>query len=100
MTDTSKSPAYSIGTSSSLLRGEGIPGKPIRIQPSREQFRPDIEGLRAIAVGLVILFHAYHKPFTGGFVGVDIFFVIWLLDHKSAAQKKQKRAGRFSISGY
>ena len=56
--------------------------------------------MRAIAVGLVILFHAYHKPFTGGFVGVDVFFVIWLFDHKSAAQKKQKRAGRFSISGY
>ena len=97
---SSKSAAYSIVTSSSLRQGEGIPDKPIRIQSSREQFRPDIEGMRAIAVGLVILLHAYHKPFTGGFVGVDIFFVIWLLDHKSAAQKKQKRAGRFSISGY
>jgi hypothetical protein len=56
--------------------------------------------MRAIAAGLVILFRAHHKPFTGGFVGVDIFFVIWLPDHKSAAQKKQKRAGRFSIFGY
>jgi peptidoglycan/LPS O-acetylase OafA/YrhL len=39
-------------------------------------FRPDIEGMRAIAVGLVLLFHGYGKPFTGGFVGVDVFFVI------------------------
>lgn len=32
--------------------------------------------MRAVAVGLVLLFHGYGKPVTGGFVGVDIFFVI------------------------
>ena len=100
MTDTSKSAADSIGTSSSLLPGEGIPDKPIRIQSSREQFRPDIEGMRAIAVGLVILFHAYHKPFTGGFVGVDVFFVISGFLITSLLLKEQKRAGRISISGF
>ncbi|MCS5713722.1 acyltransferase [Herbiconiux sp. CPCC 205716] len=42
----------------------------------REGFRGDIQGLRAIAVGAVLLYHA-HLPFiTGGYVGVDIFFVI------------------------
>ena len=41
-----------------------------------ERFRPDIEGLRAVAVGLVLLYHGFHAPFTGGFVGVDVFFVI------------------------
>ena len=40
------------------------------------RFRPDIEGMRAIAVGLVVLYHGFHAPFTGGFVGVDVFFVI------------------------
>lgn len=39
-------------------------------------FRPDIEGLRAIAVGGVVAFHFGMSDLPGGFVGVDIFFVI------------------------
>jgi peptidoglycan/LPS O-acetylase OafA/YrhL len=39
-------------------------------------FRPDIEGLRAVAVLAVVLFHAGVPGIGGGFVGVDIFFVI------------------------
>jgi len=42
----------------------------------RATFRPDIQGLRAIAVVLVILVHASVPGFEGGYVGVDIFFVI------------------------
>ena len=39
-------------------------------------FRPDIEGLRAVAVVAVVLFHADMPWVSGGFVGVDVFFVI------------------------
>lgn len=39
-------------------------------------FRPDIQGLRAVAVILVILAHAHVAGFGGGYVGVDVFFVI------------------------
>ncbi len=43
---------------------------------TRSYFRPDIEGLRAVAIGVVLLFHAGVPHTEGGFIGVDVFFVI------------------------
>lgn len=39
-------------------------------------YRPDIDGLRALAIIPVVIFHAYPELLKGGFIGVDIFFVI------------------------
>lgn len=43
---------------------------------THQAFRPDVQGLRAVAVGLVVLNHAGIKAVAGGYVGVDVFFVI------------------------
>jgi peptidoglycan/LPS O-acetylase OafA/YrhL len=44
--------------------------------PIDRRFRPDVEGLRAVAVLLVVFYHANVPRLTGGYVGVDVFFVI------------------------
>jgi hypothetical protein len=44
--------------------------------PEDRRFRPDVQGLRAVGVALVVLFHAHVPGLGGGYVGVDVFFVI------------------------
>ena len=50
------------------LRGSGQAGKP--------PFRPDLEGLRAVAVVLIVLYHINTRLAPGGYVGVDVFYVL------------------------
>lgn len=50
--------------------------KPAAISYTQSKYRPDIDGMRAFAVLSVIAFHAFPNFIKGGFIGVDIFFVI------------------------
>ena len=50
--------------------------RPINTLSSSSKYRPDIDGLRAVAVLLVVIFHAFPELKGGGFIGVDVFFVI------------------------
>jgi peptidoglycan/LPS O-acetylase OafA/YrhL len=50
--------------------------KPFFLSHATDSYRPDIDGLRAFAVVSVVLYHAFPKVVTGGYVGVDVFFVI------------------------
>src|SRR6478672_5118032 len=50
--------------------------KPFLSSHATDKYRPDIDGLRAFAVLSVVLYHAFPQMVRGGFVGVDIFFVI------------------------
>ena len=68
-------------------------------------YRPEIDGLRAIAVGAVILYHAKitifgHQPFKGGFIGVDIFFVISGYLITSIILKELITTGSFSFKHF
>lgn len=60
---------------------------------SHMQYRPEIDGLRSVAVLPVILSHAGFKIFHGGFVGVDVFFVIsgFLITSILLAETSQRR---------
>lgn len=62
-------------------------------------YRPDIDGLRAIAVAGVLVFHAFPELLPGGYVGVDVFFVIsgFLITQIVRGQTVE---GRFSISEF
>ncbi len=68
-------------------------------------YRPEIDGLRAIAVIAVILYHAQntildHLPFKGGFIGVDIFFVISGYLITSIILKELIKTGGFSFKHF
>src|ERR1044071_10263787 len=61
-------------------------------------FRPDIEGLRGIAVLSVVLFHCGIAGVSGGFVGVDVFFVLSGYLITGLLVQESQRNGRISLA--
>jgi peptidoglycan/LPS O-acetylase OafA/YrhL len=69
-------------------------------RPMDLQFRPDIEGLRAIAVSLVVLHHSGFPFLRGGFIGVDVFFVLSGYLITSLLTKELAVSGRIQLLGF
>ncbi len=67
--------------------------------PDDRPFRPDIQGLRAIAVGVVVLYHA-RLGFRGGYVGVDVFFVISGFVITGLLLRERSSTGSTSMAGF
>ncbi len=63
-------------------------------------FRPDIEGLRAVAIVLVLLYHAGVPGLAGGYVGVDVFFVLSGFLITGLLLREVRRTGTISLSGF
>ncbi len=69
-------------------------------KPSKKGFRPDVEGLRAVAVGAVLLYHAGVPFARGGYVGVDVFFVISGFLITGLLVRELERTGTVSITRF
>jgi peptidoglycan/LPS O-acetylase OafA/YrhL len=69
------------------------------LSPARAKYRPDVDGLRAIAVLSVLLFHGGVSVLSGGYVGVDVFFVIsgFVIATKLTEEIDE---GKFSIANF
>ena len=61
--------------------------------------RIDIQGLRGVAVSVVVLYHA-GLLFSGGFLGVDMFFVISGFVITASLTREARGTGRFSLRGF
>ena len=68
--------------------------------PGDRPFRPDVEGLRALAVALVVLYHASVPGLTGGYVGVDVFFVISGFVITGLLLRERQRTGTTSFVNF
>jgi peptidoglycan/LPS O-acetylase OafA/YrhL len=70
-------------------------------KPGRERgFRPDIQGMRALAVGMVVIYHLHPSLLPGGFAGVDVFFVISGFLITGHLLREYQKTGRIALIGF
>ncbi|WP_263994099.1 acyltransferase family protein [Mycobacterium yunnanensis] len=85
---------------SNVALGSSPPSAGSSPPPAMPTFRSDVEGMRAVAVALVLAYHAFAHPFTGGCVGVDVFFVISGFLITGLLLRESSRSGRISIAAF
>jgi peptidoglycan/LPS O-acetylase OafA/YrhL len=80
-----------------------VPGRELTATAGLEKtarFRPEVEGLRAVAVVLVLLYHAKILAMTGGYIGVDVFFVLSGFLITSLLLRELAATGTVSLAGF
>lgn len=96
--------AASKGTMSvSVSRPGGLPASLLRrdvVSTRKRGFRTDIQALRALAVGLVVLNHYWAQRVPGGYVGVDVFFVISGYLITAHLAKELRASGRIRLAAF
>ena len=86
--------------SSADVRGEAAPAGEDRPFGRSRAYVPGLDGLRAIAVGAVLLYHAGLAWMPGGFLGVDVFFVISGYLITSLLTAEHARSGTIAVRGF
>ena len=87
-------------TATLIPKAETLQRDPSAASVPVRKFRPDIEGLRAIAVVVVVLFHAGVPFLPGGYIGVDIFFVISGFLITTHLLSEVSRNGRIALAAF
>ncbi|MGB8195540.1 MAG: acyltransferase, partial [Acidimicrobiales bacterium] len=77
-----------------------LPNKELDALNYRSEFRPDVQAVRALAVLLVVLYHANIPGVHGGFLGVDVFFVVSGFVITNVLLRERASSGKNSIPGF
>ncbi|HEX2247419.1 MAG TPA: acyltransferase, partial [Arthrobacter sp.] len=78
----------------------GTGGERSAAKPQRRKFLPEVQALRALAVLLVVIYHLQPGWLPGGFVGVDVFFVISGFLITGHMLREVQRTGRLSLAAF
>jgi peptidoglycan/LPS O-acetylase OafA/YrhL len=70
------------------------------LKTSTEHYVPALDGIRCLGVGLVLLIHGYYGYFPGGWIGVDLFFVLSGYLITTLIEREHRPGGRFSFRGF
>src|SRR6204780_276629 len=68
--------------------------------PGDRTFRPDVQGMRAIAILLALVYHAGIPGFSGGYVGIEVFFVISGFVITGLLLRERERTGTTSLRSF